>query len=506
MRDTSEGLFRVPRDLAKALNEKVQCCEILTKRIYVHHREGDSKLDIATAGTVASGRGLTLSGLHLSEAAQYPGQDSFLSLLPAVSEGPGSTVLVESTAFGTTGIGEAFYDFWTSASEKRSEYIAIFLGWLTDPGCVADDSYADDAPATDLERELMAKPFNATRKQIAWMRITLESKCQGYEKKFLQEYPHTESVAFTSTNDPAFTPEEINFSKTTVRDPLYRGHMEMRDGKPRCVRVRDGALSIWEEPRHGHKYYIGMDAAVGIETGDFAAISVWDGTTGCQVAQYADRVVPEIVAFNLNLLGLWYNRAMTNGELTGNSGREVLRIMRDHYHYPFFAQWKGKDDKILGRGENRRPTIWWETTSYSRAKMFDCFRIGVRGGMKPRESLEIIYVRDHALWMQMSRATLSDSGRWELTKGHDDILVSAMLAVVAIAQNPVPRQVDRVSYGDLGESEDDRIARVIPNIVDDATLALRNHYRKAMHKTIHYESINAKRTGITPGYNRLRGL
>src|SRR5216684_74464 len=320
----------------------------MPKRVIFMHGEGRSILDIATAGTIAAGRGLTLSGLHLSEAAQYPGQDSFLSLLPAVSKGDNSMVYVESTAFGKTGVGKVFYDFWQKAVARKNEYVTIFLGWLTDPACVADEQLAADAPATDLEKELIRPPFNATRAQIAWMRNVLESECQGYEKVFLQEYPHTPSVAFISTGDPAFTSEEINFSETTCAKPIAQGHMEWRDDKPRFVRVQGGALHIWEETKWQHKYYIGMDAAVGVESGDFAAISVWDGSTGKQVAQYADKSVPEVVAFMCNALGHWYNRALLNGELTGNSGREVLRLLRDRYMYPNFAMWKGKDDKITG--------------------------------------------------------------------------------------------------------------------------------------------------------------
>lgn len=477
MKDTAEGLFRVPRDLAKAINEVASVCTIQTKSVYVNHREGDSVVNIATAGTVASGRGLSLSNLHLSEAA-YSSEGSFLSLLPAVAEGPNTAVFVESTANGVTDDGEPFYDFWQSAVERRSEYIAIFLGWLTDPGCVAESRLARDAPATDLERELMAPPFNATRAQIAWMRITLESKCQGYEKKFLQEYPHDAGVAFQATGDPAFTTEELNFSRTTLQDPPQRGFIEWKD-HPVFTRTHGGALAIWEEPKEGHRYYIGMDAAVGVEEGDFAAISVWDGTTGRQAAQYADRVVPEVVADVMRCLGHWYNRALTNGELTGNSGREVLRIMRDHYHYPNFAVWRGKDDKIFGFSTNKRPVIWWETTAYSRQKMFDCFRLAVRGGMK-KEAIEKAIVRDPALWAQMSRASLSDSGRWELRKGHDDILVSAMLAIVALAQNPVPRALHHSALIDIGESEEDSLKKVIPTVIDDATLSLGRHYSKVM--------------------------
>lgn len=482
VKDTSEGLFRVPRDLAECLRKQSSVCHnrirVMAKRIEVTHGEGISTLDIATAGTVASGRGLTLSGLHISESAQI-GTESFTSLIPAVSKGRNTYILNESTAFGKTGIGQAFYEAWTSAVARKSEYIPIFLGWLQDPACVADEQLAYDAPATDLERELM-RDFHATKEQIAWMRTVLESECQGYEKVFLQEYPHTPSVAFQSSGDPAFTPEEINFAESTCREPRMTGHMEWKGNQPRFSAAKGGALHIWQEPKHGHKYYIGMDAAVGVDSGDFAAVAVVDGMTGEQVAQYADKVVPEIVAFLLHCLGNYYNKALINGELTGNSGREVLRILRDRYHYGNLAMWKGKDDKISSKGGGRSPTMWWEMTSYSRRKLFDCFRIAIRGGMKQEDFR--FTVRDKALWLQMADASLSDWGRWEVEKGHDDILVSVMLAVVTLAQNPVPKMQNqsKMNMTFMGESEDDELKRIIPVVIDDATLSLRRHYAKVM--------------------------
>src|SRR5271157_2617649 len=190
---STKGLFRVPRDLAAELNQKIggDPCEIFAQQIKFHHQDGDSLLDIATAGSVGGGRGLTLTALHLSEAALYPGQDSFLSILPAVSKAPDTIIAIESTAQGRTGIGQTFFDHWTSAKKVGRQwngYLPIFLSWLDDPACWSD-SPAEDAPATDLERELMGKDFKATREQIAWMRFVLEGECAASEAKFSQEYP-----------------------------------------------------------------------------------------------------------------------------------------------------------------------------------------------------------------------------------------------------------------------------------------------------------------------------
>lgn len=66
LKEVSEkGLFRVPKDLGDALNSHIECCEVRTRDIIFQHTQGTSRLDIATAGSVGGGRGLTLTALHL---------------------------------------------------------------------------------------------------------------------------------------------------------------------------------------------------------------------------------------------------------------------------------------------------------------------------------------------------------------------------------------------------------------------------------------------------------
>lgn len=492
--DTAEGLFRVPRDMAKGMPIKIG--DIRTRDIHVFHKGGNSILDIATAGSVAGGRGLTLSALHLSEAASFPGEDSFTALLPAVSEGPDTIVVIESTAFGRVGPGRVFYDFWKSTVAGRNGYIPVFIGWLDDPTCTGDPADADDAPATDLERELMSKPFHATKAQIAWMRHTFENQCRGLEPKWLQEYPHSPDVAFVSTGDPAFTHEEMVHVRSTVTKPKDRGHLEWSGETPSLVHNRSGQLMIWEEPNHAHHYYIGADAAVGIESGDFASYCVIDGTTGVEVARYADRVTPEIFAEYLNLAGRWYNKGMLNVELTGNSGREVVRVLRDQLRYPNFCQWKGKDDKLSVHRVS--PLIGWEMTTFSRRKLFDTFRVCIRGNMRG-EDFPALEIRDEVCLVQMEDATLSESGRWEVEFEHDDILVATMLAAIAYVQNPPTRITGKRVFQDslVVGTEDEQLRSALPKFQDDVQLSLQRHYRKV---------IAASRKPRISKINRLEGI
>lgn len=471
---TSEDLFRVPRDFAFSMPHFRG--DIQNKRIFFDHTGGRSRLDIATAGTPSAGRGATLSALHLSEAAQFPGEDSFLSLLPAVSRGPDTIIIIESTAYGKEGPGEAFYDFWNQAYAERSDFIAIFLPWLDDPACVRDPKEAADAPATDLERELMSKPFHASKSQIAWMRAVLESDCRGLENKWLQEYPHSPDVAFISTGDPAFQPDELRWVRTTLKLPPVRGTLHrLPTGGFTFTENRQGMLHLWQMPVRDDgiprtdRYYIGADAALGREEGDFAAYCILNGTTGELVARFADRIHPEALADQLDMAGRWFGNAKINIELTGHYGREAQKIMRDRYHYPNFHIWKGKDDRQPGKGKS--VVMGWETTAYSRRQLFDYFRIKLREGL--RHEPQGLHIYDHVLLQQMENATLYEGFNWEVRHGHDDVLFAAMLAVASCFQHPPPTVT-----GWNKKPATDMSAAIMPTATPDTAYELQTQWRE----------------------------
>ena len=459
LKATSEvSLFRVPRDLALGLNKVAECCEVQMKKIIFYHSDGDALLDVATAGTGAAGRGDTFSALHLSEAAQYPGDKSFLSLLPAVSKAPDTIVVIESTAFGRTGIGETFYEFWNSACAGENGYVPIFLSWLDDPACVRDEEEADDAPATDLERELMAKPFKATRAQIAWMRRTMASECKNEEPSWLQEYPHTPEVAFIATGDPAFPREEMAYAVSTKKEPLKRGSFKRDGDKITFSEQSEGHWHLWEESRPKCWYYTGADAAAGYESGDFAAIVIWNGTTGRQAARFMGHIHPEQLADECDKSGRYFNNSLVNVELTGNLGRWAQHKLRDTYYYPNLYTWLGKFDKM--RGKDTGKTKGWEMTSYSKGLMFDAFRERLRAGLKGLPGGIEVY--DDELIRQMDLATFTEGFKWEITKGHDDVFVAAALAIVTIAQYPPPNILNyKGNYLDIEEQKNDRLAAAL---------------------------------------------
>jgi hypothetical protein len=487
---SSKGLFEVPTNLVtRHLPGKESIQTLLDipapnkHLITIPHSEGESTLEIATAGSVESGRGLGMSFLHLSEAAFYGGVESFGSLLPTVPRDKSTVVVIESTANGRVGDGGHFYDYWMSAVEGQSEFIPKFIPWMDDPTCVAEAALADDAPADDEERTLV-KDFNCSKAQLSWRRLTLDTECKGYLPLFHQEYPSTAEEAFIATGDPVFERDELDYCRKSLKEPVFVGNLarlddalEFRANRYELDKGHEPIeLKVWEMPQFEHKYYIGADAARGMrepgesvdpdELGDFASVVCWNGTTGCQAARVAGRINPEILADWCDRLGRAYNRAMVSIELTGNLGLWAQAVLRDRYRYANLYRWRNRDDKV--RPIKAPIALGWETTLRTRPLMMDAFRAAIRERR--------VTVRDAGLLVQMEACERSDDFRWQVKRGHDDILISALVGWICLEQWAPPRKLGSSSPMKMDDTDN------LPKVWrDDVEKAIQEHHSRIMH-------------------------
>lgn len=187
------------------------------------HSGGDSRYDIATAKTIEGARGLTLTFLHASEAAFYEqAEDVFTALISTVAYRRDTMILIESTANGKAGNGEAFYGYWMDAVEGKNQFAPVFISWLMDPGCRMDPDVNDvDADDLDDEEKELIKVYGADLWNIAWRRWAIPNRCQGYVERFHVEYPTHPDEAFSSTGDPAFLPEEMKAAESSLKQPAH---------------------------------------------------------------------------------------------------------------------------------------------------------------------------------------------------------------------------------------------------------------------------------------------
>lgn len=485
----SQALFQIPKMLVR--NIPIPGIDTSNQnKIVFPHDHGDSTLTIATAGSVVGGRGITLSALHASEGAYWPGADSFASLIPAVSRSSESIIVLESTANGTQGVGETFYAYWNAAVEGRNDFCPIFLTHLDDPACRNFDSVVPDIGDGDVGEyelemiELMEErgmEDTEMQERISWVRSTLETQCQGISSILFQEYPITAEMAFISTGIPAFERGEMAYAEKCVQDPKAIGRF-LPQGDSQAGIWEDsseGEWHIWEFPLANCHYYAGADAAAGEElgesgqtraTGDFSAIYIWNGETGNLAAKMAGRISPDFLADECNKSGRYYNNAMVSIELTGNLGRWALVRLRDKHKYPHFYRWKGRDDYIGKRNMMANKSgIGWDTNPATRELMFSAFRCALREGrLSPRA---------RALVNQMSQCSRIEGFKWALRRGFDDELCAALIGWIAREQWVPP-----VGLGGRKPEEPEEqpmINRV--RVSEDVSGMLQRHYQKVMN-------------------------
>jgi len=473
--DSSKKLFEIPKNFVHDL--PFLNIEAIERTITFPHPVSASKLQVITAGKDTSGRGYTLSALHLSEAAHIKNADILSSLLPALSNHKDTICIIESTPNGMEGDGEAFYQMCRDAWEGKSEYAFCFLSWINDPACVADPMLARDAPIDDEEKELIK--MGLTKAQLAWRRLKIASpECGGSVEMFHQEFPTNAEESFVVSGLPAFEMVEINWAKKKLRKPIWQGFIERTmDGSLNLRKHPHGDLRIWHNPVPGHWYYIGLDAARGDEGRDFSAMVCWDATTGEQAFTYNGYVVPEVLACYANSLGRHYNRAMINGDLTGGYGSTSLFVLRDLLRYPNLYRWKGKDDKIVGSSTYR--ALWLDITQYIRNMLFETFRASLREAEKTDGELGVT-IHDELLAKQIALCTRKETYRIDVRKGHDDILFAAMIGHLAMKQWAPPRKYNpsRSHEDEIEQQAINKVKEKGHEVLDDVAFALQRHYEK----------------------------
>jgi len=183
-------------DLAGVYGKSVQK-PTRSELIYPHSEGRPSSFKHYTAATIHAARGLTFSSLHLTEAAFYPYEGVFTTLMNTLSVDPNNQCFIETTANGMEGPGESYYQYWNAAVSGDNEFLPIFLPWYDDPAYVMDPSLAKDAPRDEYERYLMhdikhwrtGKKVKIGKDRIAWYRETLSTKCEGMLDAWRAEYP-----------------------------------------------------------------------------------------------------------------------------------------------------------------------------------------------------------------------------------------------------------------------------------------------------------------------------
>jgi hypothetical protein len=364
--------------------------------------DGRSKFFVGTAGGEGFGRGFTLSKVHGSEVAKWPGsiedqRDLLVGLTEACSHGE---VVLESTANGT---GNLYYEICDEARLGEGLWTLIFLPWPYDQDCrlsvTREERDEIESTLSDEEKALIAR-FDLLPDQIAWRR----NKKLELKRLFPQEYPENPVDCFLRSGHCFFDLDRLLSLTMRCRPPV-----DSRMG---------GRLTVWHPPEEGKTYIMGLDSSDGLPDSDPCAAGILELESGKQCARLWGRWRPYELGRIAVKLAVAYNYAFIVPEINnhGHSTVNTILIQEEYpsnevYHRLKFDDGSVKATKIAG----------WETSVKTRPLLLDTIAEVVDAG-----DLEI---NDDELLAEMRTFCLSRKGKYEAEEGkHDDLVIAWALA------------------------------------------------------------------------------
>ena len=288
----------------------------------------DSEYRVETAGDRNAGRGLTISNLHCSEVARWPGDasETLQGLRAALI--PDGELVLESTPMGASGC------FWREWQEAGSTgVVQHFFPWWW------ESAYASEPPEesslTEEERSLKAE-HGLTLGQVGYRRLVQ----RRYRELAKQEFAETAHECFLASGNCYFDTGVIDQRLIEVKDPIRTG--------------LGGRLHVWYPSQSGRKYIVAVDPAGGGTQGDYSVVQVIDAGTGLQCAELQAHLTVLETAQEVVKLAREYGNALVAVE-RNNHGSAVIAFLRSVCRYSYLFQQGGQDG--------------WLTTSISRPQV-----------------------------------------------------------------------------------------------------------------------------------------
>lgn len=356
-----ESLPPLLRPMKKYSNESALVFENPTNNDEEKYRNPGlrSKITVATAKNVDTGRSAMIQSLHASEVAFWDNPETLmLGILQCVPDLPNTEVYIESTA---NGVGGYFYDLWHKAVKGENDYLPIFLAWFENPeySTPFESEKAKKAfmKTLDDEEKALYKEFKLTPEQLHWRRRCIANKCNGDIEQFHQEYPSTPEEAFIASGRPKFNQQSLKKYREKQEKPIMKGYLEIKDKQLKFIEDSSGYINIWKMPQPNKFYVIGADVSEGLATGDYSCAVVLDEDFDL-VASWYGHIDPDLFGDELVKLGMFYNEAYLGIESNNHGLTTIKSVLRKEYWNIYYQKSYDKiDEKItkkIGWNTNRR--------------------------------------------------------------------------------------------------------------------------------------------------------
>jgi hypothetical protein len=395
---TSVGIIGYNAAMAKELMDKMKVFiettppelrPTVTKMTGMEIEFGKLHSKIQVIASKNAGRGYTFTDILVTELPYWEDADSKMdAILGGLPEG--GTIICESTP-GLA--GDRYHRMW---SDPDNGFYKLELGWW----------------------------WEYSKEQMESKRKEYSGDDDRFRREFCMEFGVEGALVFDKR---IIAPQRKYQLDIGDKNRYNTGSVARPEWQEFEVHEED-RLKVFLPPMPGKSYVLGADVAKGLADGDYSTCTIFERVSGEQVASFRGKVDPDLFGEMLAKWGYRYNTAMIVFEVN-NHGNSVLTTLK-RLNYPNIYHRIGKYDVA---GTDMTGRLGFETNEQTRGMMIDDFRKCVR------DMSVILHERD--LMNEMMTFVWKRTGKGEATDGtHDDVLMSAMLAVQGFRQ--VPGDVD----------------------------------------------------------------
>ena len=433
---------------------------------YMMKFSNGSRLDFLVAGersntTWAESKGFVFG--HLTEVAKYGdsrGLDSFKESMS--TSHPNRLYIFESTANGFN----HWRDMYQEAGREASLIHRMFIGWwANDLNMIPRHDprfkiYGTEEPDEDEQAQIDWVKNHCGLKikdtQLAWYRWRCSDTSVDMDS-IHQLQPWNDEECFVKSGNSFFPIRVISDQLKDLIDnkPIFHGFKywlgnDFYLGRMEEIwdqqRINDVELKIWERPKEGHYYAIGMDAAQGrSDDSDANTIEVFDcfADKMVQVAEWASTTEDtRQAAWVLAYIAGIYSNCRINVDVTGGYGVQIMNELdqlKQRMRSEMYTQLtNGRDwDDFLSNASwylYHRPDS--DGAGYAKNWVWSPKnKFWVMNSFRDSFGSNLLILRSQALLTQMSTVVRDgmDIGSSIGSKGRqkDDLVFAAVLAEVA---------------------------------------------------------------------------
>jgi hypothetical protein len=276
----------------------------------------------AKASSPDAGRGESLTMLILDETAFIKDdEDIWMGAGMALSQTQGKCIMI-STPNGT---GNLYYKTWkqsiNSNHDNPEDFIGTTVHWTENPNSIVGLEYRIDANGNE---EPWSPWYEAQCKRLHWDSVKIAQELD-------LSFEGSKRLAIDSQLVSAYK-KKVD-ADSDVEKCLRFNYLEKGDySKFAEFTDKETNMRIFKMPEEGEQYIIGVDVARG-DGMDYSTIQVLNVDTLEQVAEFREKVSPDLFPYVIHYMAKMYNMAYVVIE-ANSFGLGVCFDIRDKFNYP----------------------------------------------------------------------------------------------------------------------------------------------------------------------------